>query len=78
MTSKEKTLTVVSVVLALLFFGLAVALCKVSYENRRLNAILDLSCSYATDTATCRQGVKILKDMSVEEIENFNPTKYRF
>lgn len=73
MTKREKTLTVVSVSIAILFFGLAVALCVVSDENKKYQAILDVACDYSGNASNCKQGIKMLKGMSIKDIENFNP-----
>ncbi len=79
MTNKEKTLTAVSVILALIVFWLAVALCSASEKVSRYQAILDVACSYSGDTPACKQGVKMLEDMDIEDIKSFNiPSGYKY
>lgn len=78
MTSKEKTLTAISVILTLIVFGLAVALCAESEKANKYHTILDVACNYSGDAPTCKRGVKILEDMDLKDIQNFNPSGYKY
>lgn len=79
MTNKEKTLTAVSVILALIVLGLTVALCVANEKANKYQTILDVACTYSGDTPTCKQGVKILEDMDIKDIKNFNiPSGYKY
>ena len=77
MTSIEKSLTIVTAILAILFFGLAVALCAMSYENRKLNTVLDMSCDFSLDKATCRKGIDLVRNMSLKELQEIKTSLSR-
>ncbi len=79
MTNKEKALIAVSVILALIVFGLAIALCVANEKANKYQTILDFACNYSGDTPACKQGVRMLEDMDVKDIENFSmPSGYRY
>lgn len=44
-------------------------------ENRKYEAILELSCDNAYNPSYCRTGMDLLKGMSVEEIRHYNLKK---
>lgn len=75
MTSREKTLIGLSVLLAVLFFAMSIALCSIAEENKKYKAILDIACDYSGDVSTCKQGIKMFKGMSLKDLENFNVPK---
>lgn len=82
--SKEKTkkltpregrmavgLIFMTAVIAFLIYGIA----KLYNENAKYDAILEMSCNQMYNPAQCREGMRLLKGMSIEDIKNYNTKK---
>lgn len=75
MTNKEKGMAAIIALFAIVIFGLSIALCSMAEENKKYKAILDISCDYSGNVSNCKQGIKMLKGMSIKDLENFSLPK---
>lgn len=75
MTNKEKGMTAIIALFAIVIFGLSIALCSMAEENKKYRVIIDIACDYSGDVLSCKQGVKMLKGMSIKDLENFSLPK---
>ena len=78
MTGKEKIFLGTTVVLVVAFIAAIVGIINISQENRKLEAIIDMACNYSGDVTSCKRGIKMLKGMSTEDIENLGYSKYSY
>ena len=71
MTDREKVLTSGLVLLGLVVVGLFGAVLTNVQQNEKYKAILDVSCRRAISQSQCDSGMKLLMDMSPEEIKRY-------
>ena len=71
MTNREKGLTAVAVILALVAIGLGIALGIAIKEEEKYKAIMDVACVHSTNPTTCRRGVSMINSMSLEQIKSY-------
>lgn len=71
MNDREKTLTTFLVIAIISIIGLAGALIAKNQENDKYKAILDVSCQKTLNASQCKTGMKMLMNMSPEEIKNY-------
>ena len=71
MSDREKTLIAFLIVAILTVIGLVGALMVKDKENERYKTILDVSCQRTYNASQCKAGMKMLMNMSPEEIKNY-------
>lgn len=67
--NKEKALKITIAILAVATLGLAIALINARLEIDKDNLIMETSCKYTNSYSSCKKGMKIVKDMSIDEIK---------
>lgn len=70
LTDREVKLITTCVILVITSIALLIGLVVVSNESAKYNAILEMACNYTYDKAGCKQGMKLLKSMPIEEIKD--------
>lgn len=71
MNDREKTLTTLLVIAIISIIGLAGALITINQENDKYKAIVEVSCQKTLSAPQCKTGMKMLMNMSPEEIKNY-------
>lgn len=71
MDNKEKTFITWIVILAIGIVISIAALIIKDQENSKYKAIVDMSCKYAVSQSQCKAGMKLLMNMSPDEIRDY-------
>lgn len=71
MNDREKVLTTFLVIAIISIISLAGALIAVNQENDKYKAIVEVSCQKTLNVSQCKTGMKMLMNMSPEEIKNY-------
>lgn len=76
MNDREKTLTTVLVMTVIGAIALAGALIAKDQDNERYKAIMDVACDKTYNVTQCKAGLKVMMNMSPEEIRSYGSFKF--